>query len=79
MDKILAGIVIIIAVGVARAAAVFSNRVMKKIEEDEIAHSKKVAEETEEAFKKVVHQTVKESVDKAMGIKKSRSGNNARY
>lgn len=79
MDKLIGLLVLLASVAVAAAAAVFSNDTLERIKLDELAHSKKVAKDTEEAFKKVLHQTIQESVDKAMGIKKSRNGNNARY
>lgn len=79
MDKVIGTLVLLACSGVAVIAAKFSNRLIKKIEKEELEHSKKVAEETEKAFKKAIFQSVQDSFEKTMGFKKSRHGNNARY
>lgn len=79
MDKLLGALIVIASAGVAVIAAKFSNRLMQSINKAELEHSKKVAEEMDKAFKKAIFQAVQESVDKTMGFKKSRHGNNARF
>jgi dihydrodipicolinate synthase/N-acetylneuraminate lyase len=81
MDKLLGGLVLIVSAGVAVLAAKYGNRLVKKMEAEDIEKSKKIQEATEKMFEKVLKQTVQRSVDDAMssiGFKNKFVHNNPR-
>lgn len=81
MDKLLGGLVLIVSAGVAVLAAKYGNRLVKKMEAEDIEKSKKMQEAAEKMFEKTLKQTIQRSVDDAIsgiGFKKKFVHNNPR-